>query len=134
MNSVIIDRADRPTVAAVAAVPADMAGIEEDVPGVVRVVRIEGRRTVVAVGPRIVDAAVDPEASGGKEDTITVGTGYQSSLYSVLCRPGPGTIVTQLRPLCIRRHSPIAVQIDAGRIVLQVKNGLVVHRLGTIPI
>ena len=54
-------------VVTVVVVPVDIVGIEVDVPRVVRVVRIEGRRPVVAVGARIVEIGIVPVASGGKE-------------------------------------------------------------------
>ena len=55
------------TVVAVVVVPVDIVGIEIHVPRVVRVVRIEGRRPVVAVGTRSVEIGIVPVASGGKD-------------------------------------------------------------------
>lgn len=54
-------------VVTVVVVPVDIVGIEIHVPRVVRVVRIEGRRPVVAVGTRIVEVRIVPVASGGKK-------------------------------------------------------------------
>ena len=54
-------------VVTVVVVPVDIVGFEVDVPRVVRVVRIEGRRPVVAVGPGIVKVRVVPVACGGKD-------------------------------------------------------------------
>ena len=53
------------TVVTVVVVPVDFIRIEVHVPRVVRVVRIEGRRPVVAVGPRIVEVGIVPVASSG---------------------------------------------------------------------
>lgn len=53
-------------VVAVVVVPVDIAGIEVHVPRVVRVVRIEGRGPVVAVGTNIVEVGVVPVACGRK--------------------------------------------------------------------
>lgn len=76
---------------AAAAVPEDTVGIEVDVVRVARVVRIEGRRPVVAFGPGT--AYVIPAACGWKEDRLAVGARDESSVYSVLGCPGPGTFV-----------------------------------------
>lgn len=54
-------------VVTVVVVPVDIVGIEVDVPRVVRVVRIERRRPVVAVGTDIVEIGVVPVTRGGKE-------------------------------------------------------------------
>ena len=54
-------------VVAVVVVPVDIARIEVHVPSVVRVVRIEGRRPVVAVGTGIVKVRVVPVTGGGKD-------------------------------------------------------------------
>ena len=58
-----------PVVAVV--VPVDIVGIEVDVVRVVRVVRIEGRGPVVAVGPGIVKVRVVPVACGWKDSPST---------------------------------------------------------------
>ena len=54
-------------VVTVVVVPVDIVGIEVDVPRVVRVVRIERRRPVVAVRTRIVEIRVVPVTGSRKE-------------------------------------------------------------------
>ena len=54
----------------VAAAPVDTAGIEVEVPRVVRVVRIARRRPVAAVGTDIVETGTAPATCGGKEYPI----------------------------------------------------------------
>ncbi len=71
----------------------DTAGIEVDETRVARVARTEGRRPVVAEGPRIVKERVVSVACGRKEDGLAVGARDESSVYSVLGCPGPGTFV-----------------------------------------
>ena len=58
---------DREPVVAVVVVPVDIAGIEVHVPRVVRIIRIERGRPVVAVGTHIVQRGVVPVACGGKK-------------------------------------------------------------------
>ena len=54
-------------VVTVVVVPVHIVGIEVDVPRVVRIVRIERRRPVVAVGTDIVEIGIVPVTCGGKE-------------------------------------------------------------------
>ena len=72
--------------------PVDLVGREVDAVRA-RDARTEGRRPVVAFGPGIVKARAVPVACGWKEDGLAVGARDESSLYSVLGCPGPGTIV-----------------------------------------
>ena len=93
------DGTDRLPVATVAAAPADIVGTEVHVPRVVRVVRIEGRGPVVAVGSRIVQTRATPVARGGKEDALVcvacLITGYNSTGLTgsfVIAGPCPSAI------------------------------------------
>ena len=54
-------------VVTVVVVPVNIVGIEVDVPRVVRIVRIERRGPVVAVGTGIVEIRVVPVTGSGKE-------------------------------------------------------------------
>ena len=62
-------------VVTVVVVPADIAGIEADVPRAERVVRTERRRPVAAVGTDIVEIGIEPVTCGGKEYPIICVTG-----------------------------------------------------------
>ena len=76
-------------------VPEDIVGKEVDAPRVVRIVRIERRRPVVAVGTGIVETRAAPVTGGGKEYTVPVGRFNQSTVDSaaiVVRYPSPGTL------------------------------------------
>ena len=77
------------------AVPVDIAGTEDDEPRVVREVRIERRRPVLAFGTGIAEIGTAPATCGGKEYTVPVGRFNQSTVDSaaiVVRYPSPGTL------------------------------------------
>lgn len=85
-----------------------------------RVVRIEGRRPVVAVGALICEVGRAPVPRGRQKDAVAVGiAGYQYSVYCVQGSPGPCAIIAQLRPLRISRHSPIPPKFHVSDIVFR---------------
>ena len=76
--------------------PVEHAGLDTKVVRVDRGVHSEGRRPVVAVGPRPAKARAVPAACGGKEDTVAVRAGGKSPSYActiVIVCPCPGTII-----------------------------------------
>ena len=75
------DGTDGMPVSTVESFPAYTVGIV-DAPRAVRVVRIERRRPVEAVGTGIPEIRVDPVTGGGKEDAVAVRGGYDVSSYS----------------------------------------------------
>ena len=71
---------------------ANIAGIEDDVPRVARIARIERRGPVVAAGTGIAEIRVAPATGSGKENAVAVRGGKYSSTYSctvIVCRPSP---------------------------------------------
>lgn len=69
-GKVLADCSDRLTVVAVVVVHVGVARIEVEVPRVVRVVRVERTRPVVAVAASVVKLIVPAVASSGQEETL----------------------------------------------------------------
>ena len=95
-----LDGTDREAEVAVVVAPDRVARVEVvvDAVGVVGVVRIEGRRPVVAVGPDIVGIRVGAVARCRQEDGLVSVTfllaGHEVTVDSILCGPCPSTIVS----------------------------------------
>ena len=73
-------RADSVTVAPAAVAHVVIVRIEAEAPRVVRVVRVERTRPVVAATASVVELAIPAAASGGQEETITIERSEQTTL------------------------------------------------------
>ena len=127
------------TEVAVADVHVVIARIEVEVPCVVRVVRVERTRPVVAVAACEVEAAIVAVASGGQEETVAVRGGEEPSVHAVLGCPCDGRVVAKFLPFLLGGHTPIAAPIGCGRVVLgqqgcQVVGEAVVAPAGVVAI
>ena len=84
-NILLAHWANAKPIATVVVAPEHTAGIEVHVPRVVRGVRVERTRPIVAVAACIVERTDVAGARGGEEDTIAVAlAGYLISLHSIL--------------------------------------------------
>ena len=72
---------------------------EVEVPRAVRVARVERTRPVVAIRPNVVETAVPTVARSGQEETVTVVTSEEPTVYTVLGCPYISGIFQQFFPL-----------------------------------
>ena len=99
---------------------------EEQVVGAVRV-EVERARPIVALQARTGDG-IGPNARGGQEHGVTVGTGEETTVHTVLRCPNRGTVVDKLLHLLGRGHAPRGTPVDIGRVVLRVQFRLVINK------